>query len=168
MKKTIISCIQCSQKLRVPVDRGIIEVTCPYCKTAWNRGITENIKATHEQESVFTPQSGSKGPEHIGTAAGSFGSTKNYADNVILQTERRHGFAAEKANHLYDKFSGNNAKNGTDRLIDGVQIRSKYCASGSQCISDCFDAAGAFKYLNPNDTPMQIEVPSDKYGIKNA
>ncbi|MBC7675419.1 MAG: hypothetical protein H7173_05080 [Rhodoferax sp.] len=95
----------------------------------------------------------------------------NYADNVILQAERGHGFAAEKANHMYDKFSGKdakivgggNAKNGADRIVNGVQIQTKYCASGSKCISDCFDDTGNFRYQNPNGTPMHIEVPSDKY-----
>lgn len=87
-----------------------------------------------------------------------------------FSTPRGHGFSAEKANHLYDKLSGkdttiigdDNAKWGADRIVDGVNIQSKYCASGSKCISECFDN-GTFKYRNPDGSPMQIEVPSDKY-----
>lgn len=55
-----------------------------------------------------------------------------------------------------------NAKNGADRILDGVQIQSKYCKTGSKCISECFDN-GRFRYLNADGSPMQIEVPSDKY-----
>lgn len=83
---------------------------------------------------------------------------------------RGHGFAAERANYLYDKLSGknttivgdDNAKWGADRIVDGVNIQSKYCSSGSKCISECFEN-GIFKYRNPDGSPMQIEVPSDKY-----
>lgn len=106
----------------------------------------------------------------IGTTSGVIGSSENYADNVILGATRGHGFAAEKANHLKDAISGkdakivggNNAKNGADRLVDGVYIQTKYCNSGSKCISECFED-GTFRYLNTDGSPMQIEVPSDKY-----
>lgn len=106
----------------------------------------------------------------VGTAAGVIGSSENYADNVILGASRGHGFAAEKANHLKDIMTGkdakivggDNAKNGADRLVDGVNIQTKYCNSGSKCISECFEE-GTFRYLNNDGSPMQIEVPSDKY-----
>ncbi|OBT32255.1 hypothetical protein [Vibrio splendidus] len=108
--------------------------------------------------------------ETIGTAAGVAGSSENYADNVILGANKGHGFAAEKANHLHDVFSGkdakiiggDNAKNGADRLVDGVNIQTKYCKTGSKCISECFEG-GEFRYINSDGSPMQIEVPSDKY-----
>ena len=87
-----------------------------------------------------------------------------------LQTPRGHGFAAEQANHLVDMYLGkdsqlvgnDNIKNGADRIVDGNQLQSKYCASGSKCIQECFDN-GNFKYWNPDGTPMIIEVPSDMY-----
>jgi hypothetical protein len=93
-----------------------------------------------------------------------------YADNVILNAERGHGFAGEKANHLRDVMAGKNAKlvggdnvkNGADRLVDGVQIQSKYCNSGSKCVQECFHD-GQFRYWNPDGLPMQIEVPLDSY-----
>ncbi len=101
---------------------------------------------------------------------GVIGSSENYADNVILGAERGHGFAAEKANHLHDVFTGKDAKivggdnvrNGADRLVDGVYIQSKYCNSGYKCIAETFEN-GQFRYWNPDGTPMQIEVPSDMY-----
>ncbi len=81
-----------------------------------------------------------------------------------------HGFAAERANNVRDKILGknaeikgdNNAKNGEDRMVDGVNIQSKYCNSGSNCIRECFED-GIFRYYNKDGTPMQIEVPSDMY-----
>ena len=108
--------------------------------------------------------------ETLGFASGLIGSAKNYADNVIFRASRGHGFAAEKANHLNDVLKskdakiigGDNAKNGADRLVDGVNIQTKYCNTGSKCISECFDN-GKFRYLCGDGSPMQIEVPSDKY-----
>lgn len=113
--------------------------------------------------------------ESVGViAAGvTYGNVSNassiYFDDKLL-TPRGHGFAAEHANHLMDRFMGkkakivgdDNAKNGPDRMVNGVAIQSKYCASGSKCIQECFEN-GQFRYWNRNGTPMQIEVPSDMY-----
>jgi hypothetical protein len=113
--------------------------------------------------------------EHIGSIAAGivYGNVSNASTAYGMDkfsTPRGHGFAAERANHLYDKLSNkdasivgdDNAKYGADRVVDGVNIQSKYCNSGSKCIQECF-ADGKFKYINPDGTPMQIEVPSDKY-----
>ena len=96
-------------------------------------------------------------------------SAENYSDNVVFHAERAHGFAAEKANHLADVLSGKNAKlvggdnrlDGADRIVNGLEIQSKYCRTGSECIRGCF-RDGEFRYLGHNG-PMLIEVPSDKY-----
>ena len=103
-----------------------------------------------------------------GTILGNLQSAENFADNVVLNAERGHGFAAEKANHLYDLFHGedaqiigsDNAKNGADRLVNGVEIQTKFCNSGSKCISECFEN-GKFRYWTKDGNPMQIEVPKD-------
>lgn len=81
-----------------------------------------------------------------------------------------HGFAAERANHLIDKLKGydakilgdSNIKDGADRMVNGIEIQSKYCKTGSKCISECF-RDGKFRYFSENRKPMKIEVPSDMY-----
>ncbi len=108
--------------------------------------------------------------ELIGSGVGVAENAQIYSDNVILNAERGHGFAAEKANHLKDLLTGkdakiiggDNAKNGADRLVDGINIQTKYCSSGSKCIQECFED-GRFRYFNADGSPMQIEVPSDHY-----
>ena len=73
-------------------------------------------------------------------------------------------------NHLFDELAGKearivgsgNEKHGPDRLVDGVQIQTKYCSKGATCVAECFDD-GKFRYFNADNSPMQIEVPSDKY-----
>ena len=110
------------------------------------------------------------GEEATGIGAGTAGSGMNYADNVVFGAERGHGFAAERANHLFDELTGkdarivgtDNVRNGPDRLVDGVHIQTKYCSSGAKCVAESFDD-GKFRYFNADNSPMQIEVPSDKY-----
>ena len=108
--------------------------------------------------------------EVAGIGAGAVGSGADYADNVVFGGSRGHGFAAESANDLFDKLAGKDAeligrgneRNGPDRLVNGVQIQSKYCGSGAKCIAECFDD-GKLRYVNSDNSPMQIEVPSDVY-----
>lgn len=105
-----------------------------------------------------------------GLGSGTVGGAMNYADNVVFGCEQGHGYAAEKANHLFDKLSGKNAvivgegnaKGGPDRLVDGTFIQTKYCRSGAKCVEECFEN-GTFKYLDDTNLSMQIEVPSDMY-----
>ena len=106
---------------------------------------------------------------HGGTAAGGHNSARNYADNVPFGARQGHGFAAERANDLYDRLTGrdaqlvggNNAKDGPDRIVDGSVIQTKYCATGKRCIEECFDG-DRFRYI-ADGKPMQIEVASDTY-----
>lgn len=131
---------------------------------------------------------GTPDKKYVGAAIGGiiYGNVSN-ASSIYstdkFNTPRGHGFAAENANHLYDKIAngdffgqgkvqlvgedidpatGRIVKDGADRIVNGVNIQTKYCASGSKCISECFED-GKFRYLNPDGSPMQIEVPSDKY-----
>lgn len=105
-----------------------------------------------------------------GIILGDVGNASTLYGESTFGAARGHGFAAERANHLFDTVTGrdativgdSNVKNGADRLVDGVQIQSKYCSSGSNCIAECFEE-GKFRYYNPDGKPMQIEVPSDKY-----
>ena len=95
-----------------------------------------------------------------------------------FHASRGHGFAAERANTLYDNMTFKNAKvigdtneaNGADRFVNGVNIQSKYCATGKRCVDECF-RNGEFRYYlkdnrgnyirdsNGLRKPMQIEVP---------
>ena len=76
-----------------------------------------------------------------------------------------HGFAAEDANAMYDKYHGkhvdkvgtDNAKNGPDRIVNGVEIQTKYCATASKSVKAAFEN-GQYRY-----TGMKLEVPKDQY-----
>lgn len=80
-------------------------------------------------------------------------------------SKQGHGFAAEDANALYDKMHDksvnkvglDNALNGADRISDGVQIQTKYCANASKSVNAAFDN-GTYRYGG-----MKLEVPSDQY-----
>ncbi len=81
-----------------------------------------------------------------------------------------HGFAAEQANNLYDILTGkkatviggDNAKDGADRLVNGIYIQTKYCQTATDSVQNAFDK-GQYRYLNPDGSLMQLEVPSDQY-----
>lgn len=119
-----------------------------------------------------------------GITYGNISNASNLYGMDKFNTPRGHGFAAERANHLNDKISnfdflgqnkvnlvgddidpltGKIVKNGADRIVNGVEIQTKYCRTGSKCIAECFDKNGEFRYFSKNGNPMQIEVPSDKY-----
>lgn len=105
-----------------------------------------------------------------GVASGAYGQVNKSYDEEKFHAQQGHGFAAERANDLYDRLTGHDAKivgddnikNGADRIVDGVMIQSKYCQSGRACINECFDKNGDFRYV-VDGKPMQIEVPSDKF-----
>lgn len=110
--------------------------------------------------------------ESAGLGIGAFKTVNNQFEEEKFHAQQGHGFAAERANNLYDNLTGHdakivgddNAKNGADRIVDGVYIQSKYCATGTRCVNECFeeDGKGTFRYMI-DGKPMQIEVPSDKY-----
>lgn len=126
-----------------------------------------NVRKTVEHE-----KKDNIGAEASGLGVGTFQTVNNQYEEEKFHARQGHGFAAERANTLYDKLTGHdakiigddNAKNGADRLVDGVYIQSKYCATGSRCVNECFEEGGkgTFRYMI-DGKPMQIEVPSDKY-----
>ncbi|WP_455232462.1 hypothetical protein [Geopseudomonas aromaticivorans] len=76
-----------------------------------------------------------------------------------------HGFAAEDANALNDLLHGRKVDltgktrelNGADRIVDGVQVQTKYCQSAKASIDAAFEN-GQYRYPN-----QVIEVPKDQY-----
>lgn len=93
----------------------------------------------------------------------------NYA---AVNTKTGHGEMAEEALTMLDKLSGKeaevvgrtNEKNGADRLVNNIEIQTKYYATGRGSINACFDkSTGVFRYYNKNGQPMLIEVPKDQY-----
>lgn len=118
-----------------------------------------------------------------GLVFGNVSNASTFYGTDKFSTPRGHGFAAEQSNHLYDKINnvdffgqgkvqlvgedidpatGRIIKNGADRIVNGVNIQTKYCKTGGDCIRECFKD-GKFRYLNTDGTPMKIEVPSDKH-----
>ena len=89
-----------------------------------------------------------------------------------VNTPSGHGEMAEEAITYLDKLFGldakvigrDNAKNGADRLVNGVNIQTKYYNSATGSLEACFAPnKGNYRYINSNGTPMQLEVPKDQY-----
>ena len=84
---------------------------------------------------------------------------------ILYHSKQGHGFAAEDANAMWDHWHGksvnkvglDNSLNGADRISDGVQIQTKYCADAGKSVGAAFEN-GTYRYGG-----MKIEVPSDQY-----
>lgn len=134
--------------------------------------LINNVEEVDVEEINYKKEFNS-GIESAGQAIANKGTVNKLFEEEKFNARQGHGFAAERANNLFDSLTGHeaniigddNAKNGADRILDGVSIQSKYCATGSRCINECFenDGKGAFRYLTSDGKPMVIEVPSDKY-----
>lgn len=82
-------------------------------------------------------------------------------------TKAGHGFAAEDANTLADRWSGrdaeviggSNERLGADRMVDGVLVQSKYCKTPSETMNSAFGPhGGSYRYGQ-----QVLEVPKDQY-----
>ena len=101
---------------------------------------------------------------------GSVENAANASNIVRFNGQQGHGFAAERANQLIDQMQGkdavilgdDNAKNGPDRMVDGVLIQTKYCRTASDSVNAAFHG-GKYRYIDINGNAMQIEVPKDQY-----
>ena len=80
-------------------------------------------------------------------------------------TKQGHGSAAEDANALHDILHGksvdkvgmDNALNGPDRVVNGVEIQTKYHADACKSVGAAFEN-GSYRYGG-----MKLEVPRDQY-----
>ena len=170
----------CDHYLRFNMIDGttVTWTTCFLNKTPLYKFFKEILDLRHltrqgeNLESIYHRTFDFRGTVAGGMAIGNYGNVNKSYEEEKFHSRQGHGFAAERANHLMDKFRGhtsqilgdNNAPNGADRIVDGVYIQSKYCATGSRCINECFEenGKGVFRYMQ-DGKPMQIEVPSDKY-----
>lgn len=168
----------CDRELRISLKNGSnVILASPFLNKTPLMAFLEKIRSLENSEFTNSQRITYDKKDNLGATAGGLGVSGFQTVNQQYEQEKfharqGHGFAAERANSLYDKLTGHdarvigddNVKNGPDRIVDGVYIQSKYCATGSKCINECFEdgGTGAFRYMN-DGKPMQIEVPSDKY-----
>ena len=164
----------CDKYLKLLMKDGteIIWKSCFLNKTPLCQFINEIITIKNDNEYNFDIKKfHDSSAIAAGISVGNYGTVNKLFEEEKFGASKGHGFAAERANDLYDKLTGSNAKivgdsnvkNGADRIVNGIQIQTKYCNTGSKCIAECFEN-GKMRYTIENGTkPMQIEVPSDKY-----
>lgn len=156
-------------------DGEIIRITSSLCNKTPLKEFLNIMKefdnnVSQNKESLIYNKKTNNGKDVGGIVTGNYKTVNKQYDEEKFHARQGHGFAAERANNLYDNLTGHdakivgddNAKNGADRVVDGIYIQSKYCQTGRKCINECFDKDGQFKYMI-DGKPMQIEVPSDKY-----
>ena len=136
----------------------------------------EGVLAEIEAKSFSDYQSAEIGAVHA--VASLPNGNLQFIDSHVRNTVGRHGFFAEQANNLADRFrgrratvvGGDNAKNGADRKIDRVfsrdlYIQTKYYKTAEGSLNAGFGSDGYYKYIDPTDSSrlMQLEVPKDQY-----
>lgn len=102
---------------------------------------------------------------------------KNYAETKnLMDGQRGNGYGAEYGNNTFDRLTGKEVVNaaqqldehgrqvkcGADRIVNDQNIQTKYYKTASESVGACFEDKQA-KYLNPDGSMMQIEVPRDQY-----
>ena len=125
----------------------------------------EKIKSNSEEEKQKQNQK-----EYTGPISANVETSAMQTDMDRFNAAQGHGYAAEQANNLYDILTGkdakivgnDNAKDGADRNVDGVNIQTKYCQTAKGSVDAAF-RDGKYRYINADGTPMQLEVPSDQY-----
>ena len=99
------------------------------------------------------------------SAASSAQSTNSYMQYTQYRNRQAHGWAAEDANAMADRLAGkrveqvgrDNSRNGADRIVNGVQIQTKYCATAQDSVNAAFQDC-RYRYSG-----MKLEVPKDQY-----
>lgn len=134
-----------------------------------NRGNTVE-KEPHIGNLLDNPKYKKKQGVDYSAYQGSVENAANASTIVRFNGQQGHGFAAERANQLIDQIQGkdavilgdNNAKNGPDRMVDGILIQTKYCRTAADSVNAAFHG-GKYRYIDVNGNAMQIEVPKDQY-----
>ncbi len=138
--------------------------------------VTKDIENT---EAVLEVKTTEKGVKAAGIGALGpkftvfFGEVKN-----LMNGSRGHGYAAEYANNTVDRLLGRDVesaaqkldehgrqvKHGADRLVNRMEIQTKYYKTASETIGAAFEKKDAL-YIRQDGSEkmMQIEVPRDQY-----
>ena len=89
-------------------------------------------------------------------------------------SKQGHGFAAEDANAMWDRWHGksvnkvglDNSLNGADRISDGVQIQTKYCADAGKSVGAAFEN-GTYRYVTAKERPQAKAQATDCVWMSN-
>lgn len=101
----------------------------------------------------------------IGVASVASTKCTNNQQWAKYHTKQGHGFAAEDANAMWESQHGkhlekvgmDNAKNGADRISNGISIQTKYYADAAKSVNAAFEN-GQYRYVG-----MKLEVPKEQY-----
>lgn len=137
--------------------------------------------AIFEEKSEYSRNAGISVSVPIGGSIIAAQETKTGTNSFNWETSENpgaHGKVAEPANTIDDILHGRNArvvgddyaKNGSDRIVNGQLIQTKYWKTGWESVDACFELdsseKGYLKYVDKiTGKPMQIEVPKDQYDV---
>lgn len=151
----------CNTVINTEINHFLLNVQVKYFENEIER--TEFIKNQNKIKGTVPYLS-------IQKLAGEF---KNY-----MNGRQGGGYAAEYANNIIDRLklkkvinagqilgsNGRQKKNGADRIVNGVEVQTKYYKTGAQSVDAAFEN-GVPKYIRSDGSGkmMQIEVPREQY-----
>ena len=150
------------------VESGINAIES--CKGVWSVNVNENENVI--EKDLLPRTSAGLGAERANEVWKK--ENKNY-----LNASQGGGYGAEYGNNTIDRLmgkdvvnaaqqldeSGKQIKNGADRIVNDVEIQTKYYKTPRETVNAAFGPDGNAKYIRTDGTGkmMQIEVPRDQY-----
>lgn len=154
-------CPKCGQEL------GSYQIICPSCFFCEFSDIEEKSEKTEKAKNVVTSATSVLTAEQLEF------NTQWYKYRCGPNGLCGHGYAAEDLNGFYDKIHGHdvqyagrdNKLYGADRVVDGIQIQTKYCKTPRESVMAAFPQSndGNYAYWDENGNPQRLEVPKDQY-----
>lgn len=154
----------------------------PQCQTRFvsacrTLSSTKSESVTHEIEQIYDTDLSydeliSKVAPIMGASVESSEAAIFTEQKAAINTPAGHGELAEEAITRLDRLTfhdarivgRDNAKDGADRLVDGVFIQTKYYNSARGSLEASFNPqTGNYRYINADGSVMQLEVPKDQY-----
>jgi hypothetical protein len=134
---------------------------------------------TINERDAAGPRAHAHAPEPSTLGAAAARSSITFAEYYALNStgnKQAHGLMAEHMNHFWDTMKGHetahlgsdNAENGPDRRVDGINIQVKYHQTASRTFKSMFEKVDIrtgtqqLKYRT-SDGFMKVEVPKDQY-----
>lgn len=161
------------ENLALAVDPAYSERFVASCRSmAKTQEELAQAQVTYELRSIDQSESPTKVAAIEGAAMLSAERAVFTEQKAFVNNPGGHGEMAEEAINKIDRILGHdaqvvgrdNAKDGADRIVDGMLVQTKFYNSARGSLEAAFNPqTGQYRYMAKDGSPMQLEVPKDQY-----